>query len=58
MRFAGDALNHDTYGQNIVDGQQRLVEPAHANKYPKVIAPPAHLTGQRADAANMPERYG
>ena len=48
MRFAGDALNHDNYGQQMVDGQQRLVEPAHPNKYPQVLDTPAHLTGQGA----------
>ena len=50
MRFAGDALkvlNHDNYGQHTVDGQQRLVEPAHPNKYPQVIDTPAHLVGAR-----------
>ena len=49
MRFAGDALNvlnHDNHGQYTVDGQQRLVEPAHPNKYPQVLDTPAHLTGR------------
>lgn len=48
-RMAGeiyDVLNHDNYGQHTVDGQQRLVEPAHPNKYPQVIDTPAHLTGR------------
>ena len=47
MRFAGDALNHDTYGQILSDGNQRLVEPAKPNTYPQVIDTPAHLLGQQ-----------
>lgn len=55
MRFAGDALNKDTYGQVLSDGNQRLVEPAHANTYPQVIDTPAHLMGQPGfDKAMLP----
>ena len=55
MRFAGDALNKDTYGQILSDGNQRLIEPAAANTYPQVIDTPAHLTGQPGfDQALLP----
>ena len=56
MRFAGDALNHDNYGQHTVDGQQRLVEPAHPNKYPQVLDTPAHLTGRHGFDEPMQRR--
>ena len=55
MRFAGDALNHDNYGQHTVDGQQRLVEPAKPNKYPQVLDTPEKDMGEQASIMyNLP----